>query len=64
MGALGAAAVAPSIAAMFGKKINMRFVYAMGVFLAMLGFALLAINAGVFAADNGKIDTALACAVL
>ncbi len=64
MGALGAAAVAPSIAAMFGKKINMRFVYAMGVTLTMIGFALLAINAGVFSANDGKIDTALACAVL
>lgn len=44
MGAVGAAFAGPFVAKMFGKKINMRFVYSMGVIVAMIGFVGSSIN--------------------
>lgn len=62
IGALAAAFVAPSIARILGKPINMRAVYCFGVALAMIGFALLGIDAVIY--DSGNHDTALLVALL
>ncbi len=38
VGAVGSAFFGPMIAKLFGKEINMRIIYSLGIFLAMLGF--------------------------
>ncbi len=45
IGSMAAAIVGPFIAKIFGKHINMRLVYGLGVTLAMIGFASVSINA-------------------
>ncbi len=63
MGAVAAAIASPVIASILNKKINMRIVYSIGVVLAMVGFALIGINAFVFDKNN-HIDQSTAASIL
>lgn len=59
MGALGAAVIGPFVAKLFSRKINMRFVYSIGVIAGMIGFVGSSIN-GMLPTEARNLPTATA----
>ena len=58
VGCIGAAFAGPVIAKILGKEINMRVVYSIGVFLAMLGFFGTGMNAFIPDSQRSEAGTA------